>query len=247
LPLQALAATDLADGTAGLMLLNPSGGLVGGDLLLTQIAQEEGTRLCLTTPSATRVYRTLDRPAVQETHISVGDHASLEYLPDHVIPHRHSRLRQTLRVQMSQGSRAILWDAIAAGRLAHGECWDFDEIDSRKEILLRGRPVFLNRTLIRPGEGGTRRLVLPQGFGYLATLVIVADGCDRWKEVVEALRSELETLPRIYGGASLLSMQGCVVKLLSPSAADLARAQGKLWACARKLVVGSLPVDLRKY
>jgi len=38
LPLQALTPFELADGTACLMLLNPTGGLVGGDFLCTQIS-----------------------------------------------------------------------------------------------------------------------------------------------------------------------------------------------------------------
>ncbi len=79
----------------------------------------------LTTPSATRVYRTRGQPAVQETHIRIGEGASLEYLPDHVIPHRDSRFHQSLRVDMGRGSRAIFWDALAAGRVAHGERWNF--------------------------------------------------------------------------------------------------------------------------
>jgi hypothetical protein len=67
LPLQALTPVELADGTAYLMLLNPTGGIVGSDFLFTQIIQEPHTRVCLTTPSATRVYRTPGQPAVQET------------------------------------------------------------------------------------------------------------------------------------------------------------------------------------
>src|ERR1700733_14760644 len=73
LPLQALTPVELADGTACLMLLNPTGGLVGGDFLCAQIIQEPDPRVCLTTPSATRVYRTLDQAAVQETSIQLGE------------------------------------------------------------------------------------------------------------------------------------------------------------------------------
>ena len=69
LPLQALTLTELADGTPYLMLLNPTGGVIGGDFLFMQIIQEADTRVCLTTPSATRVYRTRSQPAAQETQI----------------------------------------------------------------------------------------------------------------------------------------------------------------------------------
>jgi urease accessory protein len=247
LPLQALTPVEPGDGTAYLMLLNPTGGLVGGDSLFTRIILECGTRVCLTTPSATRVYRTTGRPAVQETWIQVGNGASLEYLPDHVIPHAGSALHQTLRVEMAPGSRAILWDALAAGRLARGEHWCFRGFDSRTKIFLRGRPAFLNRTRINPGELDPRCLGFAEDFSYLATLVILADEFSDWKEVVAAMDAELRNTPQLHGGASLLAHSGCLVKLLAHSASDLARAQATLWGRARQIVFGLPPFDLRKY
>src|SRR5579864_8603188 len=92
LPLQALTPLTLADGTSYLMLVNPTGGVLGADHLVTDIVQEAGTHVCLTTPSATRIYRTSQRPAVLETVIKLGEGATLEYLPDHVIPHIGSAL-----------------------------------------------------------------------------------------------------------------------------------------------------------
>ncbi len=241
LTLQALTPTELADGTAYLMLLNPTGGLVGGDFLFTRIIQEAGTRVCLTTPSATRVYRTRDRPTVQETWIRVGEGASLEFLPDHVIPHRDSHLHQSLRVEMGRGSRAIFWDALAGGRVAHGELWNFREVNSRTEISLCGRTVLLNRTTIRPAELDPKRLGFTEDFNYLATLAIVADELNNWKETVTAMDAELKNMPQVYGGVSVLASGGCVLKLLARSASDLVRAQMTLWARARQIVFGSPP------
>ena len=37
-------------------------------------------------------------------------------------------------------------DALAAGRVAHGERWDFDEVDSRMEIFLRRTARFFSTT-----------------------------------------------------------------------------------------------------
>jgi urease accessory protein len=249
--LQAQTPVELADGTACLMLLNPTGGLVGGDFLLSQIILEAGTQVCLTTPSATRVYRTLDPPAVQETHIQAGEGASLEYVPDHVIPHRDSKFRQSLRVEMDCGSRAIFWDALAAGRVARGERWQFHEVDSRIEVTLRGKPVYLNRTRINPASLDPNRLGFAQDFSYMGTLLVVSDATTRWNEVTAALNAELENTPQVFAGVnagvSALAANGCVVKLLARSASDLMRAQTALWGRARQAVFGSPAMDLRKY
>src|ERR1700680_326688 len=111
LPVQALTPLTLAYGASYLMLLNPTGGVLGGDRLVTEIIQEAGTHVCLTTPSATRIYRTSQQPAVLEPVIRLGDRATLEYLPDHIIPHNGAALRQSLRVEMGCGSRAIVLDS----------------------------------------------------------------------------------------------------------------------------------------
>lgn len=247
LPLQALSPIELADGTSYLMLLNPTGGVVGGDVLLTRIVQDADTRVCLTTPSATRVYRTTSQSAAQETEIEIGEGASLEYLPDHVIPYRDSQFRQSLRVKMAPGSRAIFWDALAAGRVARGERWDFDELDSLVEISRCKRPIFFNRTRIRPAELVPERLGFAEGFDYLATLILVADRRDGWREAAAAMDEELRNIPQVYGGASALASYGCIVKLMVRSASDLIAAQAALWGRARQILFGLPAIDLRKY
>ena len=247
LPLQALTPIELADGTSYLLLLNPTGGVLGGDFLLTRIIQQESTHVCLSTPSATRVYRTLASPAVQEIQVQVGEGSSFEYLPDQIIPYRDSKFRQSLRIDMERGSSAIVWDAFAAGRVDHGERWNFQEVDSNIEAFLGAERIFLNRTRIRPAQLDPQRRGLAEGFDYLATLIVVADEFDRWKETVAEINTELENLRNVHGGASLLAQRGCVVKLLARSAADLISAQAALWGQARQAVLGRSPLELRKY
>jgi urease accessory protein len=247
LPLQVLAPTRLGDGTLYLMLLNPTGGLVGGDHLLTRIVQGSGTAVCITTPSATRVYRTASYPATHQTLIRVDEEASLEYLPDHVIPHAGSELRQSLRVEMARESRAIIWDALAAGRVARGERWDFRSLDSHTEILLCGRPLFINRTRINPVYQRPEQLGLMEGFSYVASLAVLADGFRGWETLIASIDTQLERMPQVRSGVTLLASGGCLVRLFTHSAADLTLAQARLWAQARELVLGLAPFDLRKY
>ena len=247
LPLQALTPLALADGSSYLMLLNPTGGVLGGDRLVTEIVQESGTHVCLTTPSATRIYRTAEKPAILETVIRLGEDVTLEYIPDHIIPHPGSALRQSLRVEMARGSRAILLDAIASGRQARGERWGFIEIDSRTEVFVAGKPAYLNRSRIVPEEKRPDQLGLMEEFDYLASLLVFAEGFTRWLEVCAALNAAIEGFPDVRGGATLLSRDGCVARFLARSAPDMALASKTLWDAARKVVTGLPPFDYRKY
>jgi urease accessory protein len=247
LPLQALTPLTLADGASYLILLNPTGGVLGGDHLITDIVQEAGTHACLTTPSATRIYRTAEKPAVLETVIRLAEGATLEYFPDHVIPHVGSALRQSLRIEMAHGSRAIVFDSMASGRVAHGERWSFTEIDSRTEVYACGRPAYINRTKIVPAKNRPDRLGWMEKFDYMSGMGMFADGFTRWKEVSSALNEELKSVQNVLGGATQLSRGGCVVRFLARSASDMTQANKILWDAARELVAGLSPFDHRKY
>ena len=229
------------------MLLNPTGGVLGGDHLVTEIVQEKETHVCLTTPSATRIYRTVEKPAVLETVIRVGEGATLEYLPDHVIPHAGSALRQSLRVEMAPGSRAIILDSFAAGRVARGERWTFSQIDSRTEIVVCGKSAFFNRTFINPTAQKPERMGLMEQFGYLACVSLFADGFDGWPAVAAAMNAELLNVPQIKGGVSLLARGGCTVRYLANSASDMTRTNKILWDAGRELVLRLPRFDHRKY
>src|ERR1700720_2058830 len=108
LPLQALEPMDLTgDGSATLLLLNPTGGVLGGDRLETEVSLGPGSRVCLSTPSATRVYRSPEHPAVQRVSITLGAGATLEWLPDHLIPSPGARLRQATEVTMASDATLL--------------------------------------------------------------------------------------------------------------------------------------------
>lgn len=247
LPLQALTPLTLADGAAYLMLLNPTGGVLGGDYLVTDIVQEAGTHVCLTTPSATRIYRTAEKPAILETAIRLGEGATLEYFPDHVIPHAGSALRQSLRIEMERGSRAIFLDSMASGRVAHGERWSFAEMDSRTEVHVRGKPAYIHRARIVPAEKRPDRMGWMEEFDYMSCLGLFADGFTSWEQVAAAMNEELESAPNVRGGATLVSRGGCVVRFLARSASDMTLANKTLWDAARKHVAHLPPFDNRKY
>ncbi len=247
LPLQALTPLSMADGTAYLMMLNPTGGVLGGDRLIAEIVQDEGTHVCLSTPSATRIYRTVQEKAHQETSIRLGAGAILEYFPDHIIPHTGSALSQSLRVQMGDGSKAILFEAAACGRLAHGERWQFRELESATEVSLGQRPLYVSRSRIVPSLIDPRRLGAMEDFNYTASLGVFADGPYDWKSIEKNLAAQIAAVDGIFGGTSLLPRNGCLVRFLTKTAVQLSAATLALWASARESLLQLPPFELRKY
>lgn len=63
------------------VLVHPPGGIVGGDVLDIRVAVGEGAHGLVTTPGATRFYRSEGESCVQQTLLDVAAGARLEWLP----------------------------------------------------------------------------------------------------------------------------------------------------------------------
>jgi urease accessory protein len=255
LPLQALEPMDLdGDGVATLLLLNPTGGLLAGDRLETDVSLGPGSRVCLSTPSATRVYRSPGRPAIQRLTIDIGPGAALEWRPDHLIASPGARLRQSTDIALAAGATLLYLDAWATGRAARGEHWGFDLLDAtlvaRDEVgpLLRERSV-LTGGPSWSGLGGT------EGFGYVATFVALrADGgpaprSDRrgWEDLAGLLLADLVSAgPDCRAGVTALGRSGVLARLLCPTAPALGALVEALWTRCRRELLGLDPLCLRK-
>jgi urease accessory protein len=246
-PLQVLEPLDAAgDGSALAVLLNPGGGVLGGDHLRTEIELGSGAHVTVATPSATKVYKCPDRAAVLETTIALGEGAVLEYVPHHLIPHPGAALEQKLHVDLGRDSRLIAYDALALGRVARGERWAFRSLSSEVRVTSDGRPLYWDRLRLTSASApGLAGLGGAEGCAYLGTLLLCSPGSVRWDGARGALLDLLVSQGEVEGGASLLARDGCVVRFLAPSAHALTRFAREAWGVARKHLLGLPPLDLR--
>lgn len=241
LPLQVMAPLALDDPAAVVSVLNPTGGLVGGDRLAIDVVVGPGAHACLTTPSATKVYRTSDEPAVQDVKLRLERDATLEWVPDHTIPFAGSAFRQRIAVSMTGGARLILVDAFSAGRVARGEAWQFDLLDSALTITDE-RGCRLHDRFVLARDVRWAGLGFTEGAAYFATVVIAGDaGAELRRALQEALvttslRRAVAPLPR--GGA--------IMRCLAPTAPALLDGLDVLWAAARRSLLGLPRLALRK-
>jgi urease accessory protein len=240
------------DGSLYLMMLNTSGGIVGGDRLRTTVEIGPKAAAVLITASATKAYRTTGAPAIQETTIRIGRGAMLEYLPDHLIPHPGAVVHQSLRVEIAAGSRAILYDAIAAGRIGRGERWAFRELRSETTIIRGTQPIYISRSRIVPEIQPLTQFGWAQDFNYLASVVIVGETTDDgtaydWTALGANIESALCNIPGVYGGVSEIGGGGSVVRFMAYRASDLCRATHTLWGVARRFLVGLKAFEWRKF
>ena len=149
-PLQVLAPLRLPDPAAVVSMLNPTGGVLGGDRLDIEIVAGPGAHACLITPSATRVARTDGPMAEQAVRLGIESGGCLEWLPDHTIPAAGSAFRQSLDVYLEPGARFIGVDGFAAGRVARGETWAFAWLESAITVREGPRRLLHDRFALNP-------------------------------------------------------------------------------------------------
>jgi len=247
LPLQALEPMDLdGDGVATLLLLNPTGGLLAGDRLETDVVLGAHSRVCVSTPSATRVYRSPGPAAVQRLAIEVGSGAALEWMPDHLIPSPGARLAQSTEIRLAADATLLYLDAWAVGRAARGEAWGFGLLDSRLVVRDERGPLLRERSILtgqppRDGLGGT------EGFGYVATFLAIRPSGQAWDDLARTLQEDLDRVAiGCRAGVTALGRGGALARLLCPSAPLLQSGVQALWARCRERLLGLAPARLRK-
>ena len=236
-------------GAAYTLLVNPSGGLVGGDRLSIDMRVNQGAHVLISAPSANRVYRSEGEVSAQHITLEVGPGAIVEWLPEQTIPFAGSRFRQTIHATLAPGATILLWDAIASGRIARGERWAFATLENEIRITTALGSTLVERYVLDPATNlGT--IGLAADWNYVASLYVVNDAVtpEVWNRLETRIGLVLdEHAEPILGGVSQPAAPGIAVKLLARTAPDLAKMLDALWAVVRAELWGLPPVAWRKY
>jgi urease accessory protein len=125
------------------VLVHPPGGIVGGDVLEIEARLDSGTHALLTTPGATRFYRSAGEVARQQTMLTLADGARLEWLPLETIAYRGCIAQNQLTLNLAPGAEAMGWDLLALGLPAADQAFEHGRYQQHLEVpgvwLERGR------------------------------------------------------------------------------------------------------------
>ncbi|MFY8041719.1 MAG: urease accessory protein UreD [Rhodoferax sp.] len=97
------------------VLVHPPGGLVGGDTLDIEVTADSSSHGLITTPGATRFYRSDGEPAWQKTRLKVGSDARLEWLPLEALCYSGCKAHNQLQLHLAPGAELLGWDVTALG------------------------------------------------------------------------------------------------------------------------------------
>ena len=97
------------------VLVHPPGGIVGGDTLTVDLALGDGAHALVTTPGATRFYRSGGDRAVQTINARVAGGGRLEWLPLETLVHSGAYADNRMAFDLAPGAEMFGWDCLALG------------------------------------------------------------------------------------------------------------------------------------
>ena len=109
------------DAVCHAVIVHPPGGIAGGDRLAIEAALEPGAHALITTPGATRWYRTSGAAATQTVKLRVAAGATLEWLPQETIFFEGCRARNRIEFDVEPGARLLAWEIACLGRVRTSE------------------------------------------------------------------------------------------------------------------------------
>lgn len=219
------------------VLVHPPGGLVGGDTLDIQVHAGADAHALVTTPGATRFYRSEGEPALQRTRLRLDAGARLEWLPLEAIAYNGCLARNQLELDLAPGAELLAWDITALG-LPHAEApWLRGEFLQHMEWPGR----WLERGLIRADDG----LLLdgPLGLAGQRCLGSLVFACGsplsrtRREQVQEATHALLANHPQgPWCGVTSPNDHVLVLRGLAPLVEPLMQLWQQVWALWRRLL-----------
>jgi urease accessory protein len=226
------------------ILLHPPAGIAGGDELDIRVNVENNAHALLTTPGATKWYRSAGLWAQQKLTLEIAANATLEWLPQETIVFDSAYAKMQTHISLAGEALFMGWEVLCLGRRASGEKFERGTLQLATRVELEGKPIWIERGKL---QGGSPLLDSPIGLnGYSVSATLLAAGREigssllaRCREV-QSLESEsrqgITTLPKLlvarYLGHSSEAARGWFIdlwRLLRPALAGRDAQNPRIW------------------
>ncbi|WP_163536103.1 urease accessory protein UreD [Gracilibacillus sp. YIM 98692] len=156
-------------------LVETSGGLVAGDRNEFRIKVEDNAKVTLHPQSATKVYPSFNHhPSRQDVEIEVGEHGSLQWKREEVIPFEDAKYHANVSVQMKPSS-TLWWEEILyPGREKRGESFVFSECHTHLNIWMEEDCLAYDSLKLSPDKQQLQTMGVMEQFQYIGSVWVVS-------------------------------------------------------------------------
>lgn len=185
------------DDICHLYILHPPGGVVGGDELHINVELENEASVLITTPGATKFYRSVDlkaggKLAYQIQTLLVEDGCTLEWFPQENIFFDETHTHLSTRIELEKSARFMGWEINCYGRPASKEYFESGRVMTALEIYRDKSPLLVDRLLV----DGVEALQSPTSlngypcFGTFLATHVTSELLEKAREAIKDVGSE---------------------------------------------------------
>jgi urease accessory protein len=178
--------------------------------------------------------------------LKIDRNAYLEFLPEPLIPHAGSRLRQQVKVELDEDASFLMADVVSPGRTARDEIFAFDKLERSITVCRHGSEIAVDALCLEPGRWAPGKRGVLGHHTHLASLIVIASPAKsaQWRD---RITDAAAALPGVLAGAgSLPGDVGVVVRILSRSLAGATTSVEMLWGVIRSALAKGSPPRRRK-
>jgi len=219
--------------------LHPPGGVVGGDRLDVRLDIADGAHALVTTPGATKFYRSAGALAHQDQRLAVAQGGVLEWLPQPAILFPGARVRSRTDIRLHDDARFIGWEVLALGRPVIAERFSSGRLDAALRVSRAGRPLLDDRLRLHHPQDLDR----PSGLRSRSVSgTFIATGAQE-ADLSLALAICDDASDTLTGVSLLQDL--LVARALADTTEPVQRVFCALWAALRPRVLGLAPMPPR--
>ncbi len=229
-------------GMACVIVIAPSGCVVQGDRLALDVEAGPGSCALVTSQSAAKVHSMDHGYASQMQSFRLGEEAYLEYMPDQLILHRHSRYLQDTFVTLPASASFVYGELMVPGRRWHHEeeLFGFDIYSAGLRVSRPGGReedvLFEERLVLEPEDTDFRNVGVMGGFTVLGSVYAFVPE-RHTAPLKNAIGSEVSAA--LAWGASILPHgAGLALRVLGHDAAGVRAKMRGFHSLVREAVLG---------
>ncbi len=179
------------------LLLHPPGGLVNGDELAIDIKAKRGARVLITTPSASKFYKSTGPLQTQITRLELQG-SELVYVPQESLYFDKARAVVRLEALLDDESCLMISEISCLGRHDLGEEFDHGSLDNTTVVKVADTPILTERLRLNETTfKRTSKITLNSKPFYLSlSAVPKAKDRDKLKEICLQLQDDLKEFER---------------------------------------------------
>ena len=225
------------------IIIHPPAGIAGGDVLEIDVFVGTECHTVLSTPSATKWYKSFNNPATQSIQFDLGASAKLDWLPQENLFFKGADAKVLTKLNLHSSSSFIGWDAAMLGRHASGEEWSKGHVHIGNQIYRDGKLLWIENGQIDAEDMHYKSLPQIGSWPVFATLWAVGPACSR--TLAESLSNMMPWTDALRSGVTYLP-QGVLLARAVSNDIELTRNwMINTWSILRPLVHGVPAKSLR--